>query len=176
MPQGGSAHFAEKFREHAGPGLAFGEGFVAEADAVQDHVLGQGKKVFGHGIVAAVQKRPGPGRLGQGNAAARTAAEFETGVMARPMDQGQYVFLEGFADVDILNFFHDPDQIGRSAHWRVREDIEFRARHGMAVSVFFQSQGQIAPQDLLFLFERRIGQSVAEHGGSRRGASSLALS
>ena len=51
----------EDLLQHVVAGLAVGQGLVVQADAVQDHVLGQGVQVFGDDVAAAVDQRPARG-------------------------------------------------------------------------------------------------------------------
>lgn len=60
LPTNGSGNrLAEDLLKDGLRGFTFGEGFVGKADAMEADVFGEGKKVFGDGVVASVNEGSG---------------------------------------------------------------------------------------------------------------------
>ena len=78
--------------------MSGGGGFVADADAVQHHVLGEVEQILGRHVIAAVDHGAGARGIDQGETGARAAAEVEVLGFARAADQFHAVLHEDPAD------------------------------------------------------------------------------
>jgi len=73
-------------------GFSFGEGFVGEADAVEAYVFGEGEKVFGDSVVAAVDEGAGAGGFEERDSGTGGTTKFKIRVLAGPFDDVDNVF------------------------------------------------------------------------------------
>ena len=152
----------EDLLEDLGAGATFGEGFVGEADAVEDDIFGEGEDVFGDDVVAAVDEGAGAGGLEEGDADAGGGTEFEVGVVAGAFDDIDDVFEEDIADVDGVDGFHGGDEVGFGADGVLGDEVELGFGDG-AGAFFFDAEVEVAAEDFLFFGGVGVAEAVSEH-------------
>ena len=145
----GGAIGPDNLFEDVSAGQAIGEGLVAQADTMEDHVIRQGKEVFRNDVVAAVDQGPRTRTLDQGDPRPWARPQFDARVLPRARHDLDDVIGKCLADIDIVNGFHGPNQVFRERDRAAIKNVELGPGDGAAV-LAANTQSGVAPAGFPF--------------------------